>query len=58
MSSPTELAITVLSSLGCVLNNALYCSQIPMLRRMIREGNSDRFPWAPSLALMGAMYCW
>ena len=48
----------VLSSFGCVLNNLLYLSQVPMLRRMIKEGDSSRFPFLPSLTLMAVMMAW
>ena len=53
-----ELAITVFSSLGCVLNNALFISQTPMLRRLVKEGDSTRYPFLPSLTLMSVMLAW
>lgn len=51
-SESERTAILVLSSFGAVFNNALYLSQIPMLLRIRKEGDSTRYPFLPSLTLM------
>jgi hypothetical protein len=65
-SESERTAILVLSSFGAVFNNALYLSQIPMLLRIRKEGDSTRYPFLPSLTLMvshgarvyvGVVYC-
>lgn len=58
MPTPTDTTITVFSSLGCVLNNALFISQTPMLIRLVKEGDSTRYPFLPSLTLMAVMTAW
>jgi hypothetical protein len=36
----------------------LFISQTPMLIRLVKEGDSTRYPFLPSLTLMAVMTAW
>lgn len=58
MSVTPSLAASVLSGLGAALNNLLFLAQAPLMMRMVREGSSEGYSWAPSIALLTLFCLW
>jgi hypothetical protein len=56
--SARETAADVFSAIGAAGNVCLFLSQVPLMRRIIREGSSARYSWLPSLTLMTTLSLW
>jgi uncharacterized protein with PQ loop repeat len=48
----------VFSAIGAAGNVCLFLSQLPLMRTIVREGDSARFSWAPSITLVNTMTLW
>ena len=57
MEPSAEIA-GVFTAIGAAGNNVLFLAQVPLMRKIMREGSSDAYSWMPSLTLCGSMTLW
>ena len=51
-------AADVLTAIGAAFNNVWFLSQMPLMLQLMREGDSDKYPFLPSLSMMMLLSLW